>query len=279
MVALPTKVLPKNILNTIKRSRPLYTIGRRVRFAIGSRIGARTIAQIGARAHFNDFMLTSAEPKLVAEYVTGARQFVNILERSLSEAGRDWRSIDKCLEVGCGYGRIIRELRKRVAPRNIYASDVIDEGARFSASEFGVHHMPVLEKAGEKYDETFDLIYLLSVYTHLRGDMIAENLHKATRCLKPGGILVFTTHGQGSADTAERYDQYWLDKGKLLDGMERNGYYYERYPYYYDEYGLTWMTKKATVNLVGRIAPELELVSHHPMDVDGHQNVFVYRKT
>ncbi|MGE3245593.1 MAG: class I SAM-dependent methyltransferase [Beijerinckiaceae bacterium] len=266
------------MLNTIKRSRPVYAAGRKLRFAIGSRLGAREIPGIGSRAHFNDFMLTSANPKLVAEYVAGARQFVGILERSLNEAGKDWRDVDACLEVGCGYGRIIRELRHKLHPSKIYAADVIDEGARFAASEFGVNNIPVLENTGDKYDGKFDLIYLLSVYTHLRRDMIETNLKQVAKALKPGGVVVFSTHGQGSADTAERYDQYWLDKDKMLRSLARDGYFYERYPYYYDEYGLTWMTSTATKNLVAHVTPELEFVVHTPMDVDDHQDTFVYRK-
>lgn len=278
MVSLPTKVLPQNMLNTIKRSRPVYAAGRKLRFAIGSRLGARTIPGIGSRAHYNDFMLTSADPELVAEYVSGARQFVGILERSLKEAGKDWRDVQACLEVGCGYGRIIRELRHKLHLSRIFVADVIEEGARFAASEFGVTCMPVLEQAGERYDGRFDLIYLLSVYTHLRRDMIEANLRQVAKALNPGGIVVFSMHGQGSADTAERYAQYWLDKDKMLRTLARNGYFYERYPYYYDEYGLTWMTRAATLNLVAHSAPELELISHNPMDVDNHQDTFVYRK-
>ena len=278
MLSLPTKVLPQNMLNTIKRSRPVYAVGRKLRFAIGSRLGARDIPGIGSRAHYNDFMLTSANPKLVAEYVAGARQFVGILERSLMQAGKDWRDVDACLEVGSGYGRIIRELRHKLHPSRVYAADVIEEAARFAATEFGVNCMPVLEQAGDKYDGKFDLIYLLSVYTHLRRDMIEANLRQVAKALKPGGVVVFSTHGQGSADTAERYGQYWLDKNKMLRELARNGYFYERYPYYYDEYGLTWMTRAATMNMLAHAAPELEFVAHNPMDVDAHQDTFVYRK-
>lgn len=278
MLSLPTKVLPQSMLNRVKRSRPVYAAGRRLRFAIGSRLGARNVPGVGSRAHYNDFMLTSADPKKVAEYVNGARQFVGILERSLREAGRDWDDIEAALEVGCGYGRIVRELRHKLHPRRIFVCDVIDEGARFAASEFGVNRLPVLEAAGRACADTFELIYLLSVYTHLRRDMIEANLQQVARALKPGGVVVFTMHGQGSADTAERYEQYWLDKDRLLRELARNGYYYERYPYYYDEYGLTWMTRTAILNMVAHAAPELEFVAHTPMDVDAHQDTFVYRK-
>lgn len=195
------------------------------------------------------------------------------------EADRSFASIEACLEVGCGYGRIVRELRDHLPASRIYVTDVIDEGASFVAAQFNATKIPPLEVAGPAWHERFDLVYLLSVYTHLRPDMVKANLRAVSASLKSGGVAVFTIHGPGSAATAERYEQYWLDKGKVLDGLAGEGFYYERYPYYYDEYGLTWFTEDAVKALVDAAAPDLELVAYHPMRLDGHQDVFVYRKT
>ena len=279
MSKIGTRILPQNILNKVKQARPVYTAARQLRFALGERLGSRPVEGLTGRVHYNDFMLTSADPEKVASYRNGATQFVDILQRSAAEAGRDWDSLVAVLEIGCGYGRIVRELSKRLPASCISVSDVIDGGARFTAAEFGVQKVPPIEQAGETLNGRFDLIYLLSVYTHLRRDMVVANLRGVTAALKPGGVAVITIHGQGSAETAERYDQYWLDKARVLQALAQDGTYYERYPYYYDEYGLTWFTRAAFETLVAETAPELSLVAYHPMDVDGHQDVFVYRKT
>lgn len=278
MLNVSTKVLPENVLDAVKRSRAAYNAARTVRFALGMTLGARAVPGISGRVHFNDFMLTSPNPADVASYLQGSRQFVDILERSCAEAGREWDSIEAALEVGCGYGRIVRELTKRMPTSRIFVSDVIDGAASFTAAEFGVQKVPVLERAGTQLNERFDLIYLLSVYTHLRRDIVVDNLRRVTAALKPNGVAVVTVHGQGSAETAERYNQYWLDKPRLLEALTRQGYYYEKYPYYYSDYGLTWFTRTAFEQLVAETAPQLVLISYHPMDVDGHQDVFVYRK-
>ena len=131
---IPTRVLPKDILDSLKRTRPIYTLGRRMRFAFGSRLGARKVPGLSGRAHYNDFMLSSANADHVGSYRRGAQQTVDLLGRSLVEAGRDWDSVQACLEVGCGYGRIVRELRDRLDPSRIYVTDVIAEGARFISS-------------------------------------------------------------------------------------------------------------------------------------------------
>ena len=195
------------------------------------------------------------------------RAFVDILERSLAEAGRDWNSIRTCLEVGCGYGRIVRELRDRLPASRIFVTDVIEEGARFTAAELGATRIPLIEQAAESMRDRFDMTYLLSVHTHLRRDLVETTRSRRDRAQarrRPD----LHAHGWHSAETAERYEQYWLDKRAVLDGLARDGYYYERYPYYYDEYGLTWFTQPAMIDLVARVAPDLEFVAHHEAAVD-----------
>jgi SAM-dependent methyltransferase len=273
-----TKVLPRSVLDRVKRVRPVYAAGRRARFALGTRLGARSVPGLRGRVHYNDFMLVSTDAGAVESYRRGAQQFVDILGQSLEEAGRSFASVEACLEVGCGYGRIVRELRDHIPASHIYVTDVIDDAARFVASEFQVTRIPLLEASSPRPDREFDLVYLLSVYTHLPQEMVKTNLRAVTDSLISGGVTVFTIHGQGSAETAERYNQYWLDKGKLLEGLARTGSYYERYPYYDDEYGLTWFTEHAVRRLVEETASELEFVAYHPMLLDGHQDVFVYRK-
>lgn len=278
MLNVSTKVLPNSMLEVVKRSRPIYNAARSARFTLGTMLGARAVPGISGSVHFNDFMLTSPDPAHVESYLQGARQFVDILQRSCAEAGRAWESMESVLDVGCGYGRIARELITRMPASRIHVSDVIDEAATFTAREFGCHKVPILEAAGAHLDGQFDLIYLLSVYTHLSREMVEGNLRRVAAALKPKGVAVFTVQGQGSAETAERYAQYWLDKARLLEAMAREGYYYERYPYYYSDYGMAWFSRTAFEQLVKETASNLDLIVYHPMELDEHQDIYVYRK-
>jgi SAM-dependent methyltransferase len=275
--SVKTKLLPTDVLNAVKRTRPVYQVGRKARFALGSYMGARYVAALDSRAHYNDFMLSSTSEDHVGSYRRGAVQFVGILGQSLREVGRDWPDIESCLEIGCGYGRIVRELRREIAPCSISVCDVIDEGARFTAAEFGVRRVPVVEAMGPQYDGSFDLIYLLSVYTHLPRHIMESNLARVSALLKPKGILVFSIHGKQSAEMAEIYEQYWLDKEKLNAELDRTWFFYQRYPYYYAEYGLTWIVADEVKKMVASTAPGLGFVAHQALAIDGHQDIFVYR--
>jgi SAM-dependent methyltransferase len=220
-----TKLLPTNVLNSVKRTRLIYQVGRKARFTLGSYMGARYVAALDSRAHYNDFMLSSTSADHLESYRRGAIEFVDILGKSLREAGREWQSVKSCLEIGCGYGRIVRELRHIVPSHAISVCDVIEEGARFTAAEFGVRRVPAVEAMGKEYDEAFDFIYLLSVYTHLPRQMIEDNLARVSKLVKPNGVVVFSMHGKQSAEMAEMYEQYWLDKEKLNAELDRSGFF------------------------------------------------------
>lgn len=273
-----TTILPRHLLDKLKQRRPLYHVGRKARFAVGSSLGARHVEGLGSRAHFNDFMLKGSDPASVESYRQGAVEFVGILREALAANGRDWDSVAACLEIGCGYGRIVRELRRELPPAAISVADTIDEAASFTASEFGVRRIPVAEETGAEFNDAFDLVYLLSVYTHLSVENVEANLRRVAAMIKPGGVLVFTTHGSASAASAELYEQYWLDKAKLNEALADTGYYYGRYPYYYDDYGLTWFKEENVFELVARAAPELKLVNWQSAGLEKHQDVYVYRK-
>ena len=64
----------------------------------------------------------------------------------------------------------------------------------------------------------------------------------------------------------------------MLNALIGDGYYYERYPDHDGEYGLTWFTRPTFDGLIAEVAPELQAVAYHPLDLEGHQDVAVFRK-
>ena len=53
-------------------------------------------------------------------------------------AGKTFDDVERWLDFGCGYGRVLRFLVERVPAGRISATDVIEEGVEFCRSEFGV---------------------------------------------------------------------------------------------------------------------------------------------
>ncbi len=122
------------------------------------------------------------------------------LERS-PEADRRW------LDFGCGCGRVARHLIGNEASRRagIHYSGVdvdraqIDWAARHLGGRFEVIPTapPTALASG-----SFDLIFTISVFTHLDEAMQDAWLAELTRLLRPGGLLLATTHAPEIARTS-----------------------------------------------------------------------------
>ena len=162
-----TKVLPESVLNKIKSNRTVYQIARGARSSVGSLLGGRNIPGVPGKVHYNDFMLDSTDPKDVVHYLGAARATVAQLEESLGAAGKTWQDVQSMLEFGSGYGRITRLLVQKIEPSKLTVCDVIDESSRFCAEEFKVRRVPSTPDIQAFRAEPSDLVFFLSVQTHL----------------------------------------------------------------------------------------------------------------
>ena len=273
-----TRVLPKDVLDVVKRSRPVYSAARALRFAAGERFGARPVSGLSGRVHYNDFMLLSTDPADVDHYVRGANRFIDIIERSCAEAGRDPASLRDVLEVGCGYGRIVRELRKRL-PRSA--------GLCFGRDRRG---RPVHRRGIRRAQDADARTRRSGIRRPFRPCLSALRLY--AHAPRHGRRQSAARCGRVETGRCGGDDRAWSRLGRHLralpavlarqdaaaQALARDGYYYERYPYYYDDYGLTWFTRPAFEALVAEATPQLTAVAYHALDLDAHQDVFVYRK-
>ena len=101
------------------------------------------------------------------------------------------------LEWGCGPARIIRHLPSIISGGHIYGSDYNVETIEWcrehiSDVEFSINGLnPPLDYTPDK----FDLIYALSVFTHLSAESHFKWLDEIRRVMRNQGIFVFTTQG------------------------------------------------------------------------------------
>lgn len=286
MVLLSPNILPKSfpkslagsLLDRARFTRHLAELGRRARHALGTQLGARYVTGLNGKAHYNDVLLASTARPHVEAYRRDAVEFVELLERALGAADMSWREVRACLDVGCGYGRIVRELKGKLPPRAISVCDVLEEAAHFTSLEFGAREVPIVEAMGQTFHGRFDLIYLLSLYTRLDRPMIEMNLAKVSALTHFGGLVVFTTLGRPTHESYQRYDSVLYDKARLDVELEWTGFVHDRHAFHRGERGLTFMLPQTVEDLVAEVAPDLSLIAHYPNAVDGREDVFVYRK-
>ena len=94
----------------------------------------------------------------------------------------------------CGHGRVLRTLRAAYPQAEIVACDIDTDGVDFCAKTFDA--IPVYSKENpEEIDlrRKFDLIWVGSLFTHIRDERWPEFLSFFSRVLAPGCVLIFTT--------------------------------------------------------------------------------------
>jgi SAM-dependent methyltransferase len=124
--------------------------------------------------------------------------------------------VSPVLDFGCGCGRVLRHFAGTQGAffGSDYNGEAIgwcQENLRFA--RFLVNGPePPLALAGE----AFGLIYAISVLTHLPEAAQHAWLREYARVLRPGGLLIFTTHGRGFLSHMTARERKAFDRGELV---------------------------------------------------------------
>lgn len=120
------------------------------------------------------------------------------------------------LDFGCGCGRVTRYFGDHGG--EVAGSDVsrdaiawCTENLRFARFETNGLAPPLAFD-----DETFDLVYALSVFTHLTADLQLAWRDELRRVLRPGGRLLITTHGRSYVPRLDPDERARYDRGELV---------------------------------------------------------------
>ncbi len=130
------------------------------------------------------------------------------------------------LDFACGPGRVAVELKKCLPSARLFGSDIDREAiawAQAHLTDIGnfVTNEPV-PPTGYAAD-TFDVIYSISLFTHL--DEASQNLWLAelARILKPGGTLLTTIHGSFARTSCTTDELTELDARGIAFRVDRKG--------------------------------------------------------
>jgi SAM-dependent methyltransferase len=117
--------------------------------------------------------------------------------------------------------------------------------------------------------EHFDLVYCLSVFTHLSESMQDLWLAELNRILKPGGVLLLTIYGASAVATLDAEDRRVLQGGGLVH--KRSQKLKGLVP---DWYQTTWHSREY---MVGRLASAFEDIRYRAVP-DGLQDIIAARR-
>jgi SAM-dependent methyltransferase len=149
--------------------------------------------------------------------------------RDLFEAVRTRARIEpdsRLLDFGCGCGRVLTYFRDS-HPALIYGTDIDQEAIAWckeniaEAAGFRVNgELPPLPFD----DDFFDLIFSISIFTHLPETMQTVWLEELRRVSKPGALVLLSVHGEHLVPEGEARDQlmrtgFLYIKGNGTDGL------------------------------------------------------------
>lgn len=134
----------------------------------------------------------------------------------------------KILEWGCGPARVIRHIQDALRPARaeVHGTDYNPRTVKWcqeniTTAEFRKNQLapPLPFEAG-----WFDCIYSISVFTHLSLENHLAWFDELDRVTKPGGVLIFTTHGDHCRSRLLKHEKESYDSGRLVTrGYIREG--------------------------------------------------------
>jgi SAM-dependent methyltransferase len=183
------------------------------------------------------------------------------------------------LDYGCGYGRGARYIRAIFPSARIVGTDYIEDGVRWCVENFGYE-----AHVGPIPADTFDLIWLGSVFTHLPETVVRQTLVELTEALRPGGLLIFSTQGRHCVRRIEdafasgrptppwfTYNLPRVQTEILLEKYNSGKYAYVDYPGQ-NNYGVSFVPLSWYLT-PGLLDDRFSVVSMQEKALDSHQDI------
>jgi len=134
----------------------------------------------------------------VEAFLNVGTQTTQALFALLRESGRDPFAPRRILDFGCGCARVLRHLLPLARSCELAGCDIDAAAIDFCRDSIGAARFfvnrpePPLEVA----DGAFDLVYSISVFTHLGRGLQEAWVREIRRVLAPGGLAAITVHGE-----------------------------------------------------------------------------------
>jgi SAM-dependent methyltransferase len=186
-------------------------------------------------------------------FLESGRKQAEIIRSAAERNGALLESSGSLLDFGCGCGRVLRHWAGLDGP-DIHGSDYNERLVGWCAANlpFATTSVNQLEPPLRYEDGQFDLVYAISVFTHLPHDLERAWIAELSRIVAPAGLLLLTTHGDSYADRLEADERPLYDSGEPV----------VRWPGVAGSNLATTFHPESYVR--ERLAPELELLEHTP---------------
>ena len=134
--------------------------------------------------------------------LSGVTDFKRLDAAAESVTGTGFAGYPRILDWGCGCGRIAR-YTARVTDIALTGCDIDADNVAWCAAHLRGSFVPTTLRPPLPFaDASFDLVYGVSVFTHMREPLQDAWLAELERVAAPGAVLLMTVHGRTALDYA-----------------------------------------------------------------------------
>lgn len=210
--------LLRRVVPALQRAHLLVPAWRLYERAIGAASDGHAVDERGIELPPGYLRMLVAGSSSAQAFLDTGRASAESVREVLAEAGTDLDRCDAVLDFGVGCGRVARWW-----PQDAHTEwHGCDFNRRLVAwCVTALPHLRVsanpLEPPTTYRDGRFDAVYALSVFTHWPEPLQHVWMRELRRILRPGGRLLFTTHGQEAARVVLFEDERArFDRGELV---------------------------------------------------------------
>ena len=180
------------------------------------------------------------------------------------------------LDFACGPGRIAVELKRHLSTCRFYGSDIDREAIAWAQKHligYGDFATNDVAPPTRYANDTFDVIYSVSLFTHLDERLQLQWLEELARILKPKGTLLTTIHGKFARASCTANELNELDRKGVAFRVDRKGLFkLDGLP---DFYQTTFHTPAYVASVCGKY---FEVIDHIEGGLGQHQDLVVLRR-
>lgn len=181
------------------------------------------------------------------------------------------------LDFACGPGRVIRDFHRLVPGARLVGSDIDSEAiewTRANLADIGSFHVNAVVTPTDFVNDAFDVIYSISLFTHLDEASQDAWLQELVRLLRPGGVLVTTVHGRAAMASCTLAERAELERDGIAFRVDRKGRFkLDGLPDFYQT------TFHSRAYIERHWTQFLDLKEYREGGIHGHQDLVVLAKT
>lgn len=165
----------------------------------------------------NSLIFSATGTRHVEWFLRSGELSAKWIRQALNDLGRPLETFTTVLDLGCGCGRVMRQWYD-VRNAHFHGSDYNPAGIDWAAEKlpkfsFSTNQLEPPLNFGAAF---FDLVYAISVFTHLPEFLQRPWIEELHRVIKPGGILLLTLSGEGDFYRVTGPERERFNNGELV---------------------------------------------------------------